>query len=181
MIIGGIDYSLSCPAITVLDDNSLICMCRYFTGQKKAITSYVSPFYSLYGDLQSKYDGDQERYEMISNWAFNIVKDCDVVALEGYSFGSHGRVFNIAENTQALKYKLWKAGIRFDVVPPTAVKKFATGKGNAKKEAMVEFFEKQNSIDLTKIFNVKKDKVGSPASDVADSFFLVKYSEEIGI
>ena len=66
--------------------------------------------------------------------------------MEGYSFGSTGRVFNIAENTGILKYNLWAALIHFDVLAPTTVKKFATGSGSASKVDMFNQFVEENGI-----------------------------------
>jgi crossover junction endodeoxyribonuclease RuvC len=82
------------------------------------------------------YNSDEDRYDDISNWAINITQkhDVDNVILEGYSYGSTGKVFNIAENTAILKYNLWDSRIPFLIVPPTTIKKFATGKGNANKQ-----------------------------------------------
>ena len=61
-----------------------------------------------------------------------------MVALEDYAFAAKGRVFHIAENTGILKYKLFQQGIPLETISPSAVKKNATGKGNADKEMMYQ-------------------------------------------
>ena len=98
-----------------------------------------------------------------------------IVAIEGFSFASRGRsVFDIGylgwrikedlrnmENSKLLKYWL--------DVPPTVVKKFATGKGNAPKELILqqvykrwdEEFSDNNQADafvLAKIAEAYEDK-----------------------
>ena len=85
--------------------------------------------------------------------------------IEDYSFGSKGRVFNLAENCGLLKYMLFKKGYRFFTVPPTVVKKFATGKGNANKEAMVK---------------AAQEKYGYPGTDdnVADALHIWHLAEK---
>jgi Holliday junction resolvasome RuvABC endonuclease subunit len=57
-----------------------------------------------------------------------------VVAYEGYSMGSHiGRAFDIGELGGVLKTYSIQQGISMLIVPPTVLKKFITGKGNAAK------------------------------------------------
>lgn len=58
-----------------------------------------------------------------------------VVFLEGYAmgFGKKGRLFDLAELGSLVKLGLVKKRIPFFVVPPTSLKKFITGKGNAQK------------------------------------------------
>ena len=84
------------------------------------------------------------------------VLGCDYVGLEGYAYGASGRaIFQIAENCGLLKYKLWEAGIAVDIIPPTKVKKDATGKGNADKRKMVDAFELDTGCKSTETHNAK--------------------------
>ena len=98
------------------------------------------------------------------------------IGLEGYAMGAKGQVFNIGENTGILKYHLqmdqqWPV----DVYAPTAIKKFATGKGNANKELMYEAFVEETSVDLGEIFEQSTNpKVNSPVSDIVDAYFIAK-------
>ena len=94
--------------------------------------------------------------------------------IEDYSFGSKGKVFNLAENCGILKYLLFKNGYKFFTVPPTVVKKFATGKGNATKEKMYEFFVKDTMIDLHNIIS-PTTKLGSPTTDIVDAWYIARY------
>ena len=89
--------------------------------------------------------------------------------------GSKGRVFNIAENTGVLKYKLWQSRIPVTITPPTTIKKFATGKGNADKFAMYEAFKKETKVDLRKEISPNKKDVGNPVSDIIDSYYICKH------
>lgn len=68
----------------------------------------------------------------------NLVPVSSVVALEGFSFGSKGQ----GVSTQfgigfAIRFQLLQKNIKVYEPTPTQVKKFATGKGNVNKEAMV--------------------------------------------
>jgi Holliday junction resolvasome RuvABC endonuclease subunit len=94
------------------------------------------------------------------------------VFIENYSFGSTGNVFQIAENTGSIKSKLYKAGFDIHVIPPTVVKKHATGHGAAKKEGMYEAFVKRTGVELMKMYQPKAKNVGSPVGDLVDAFFI---------
>lgn len=92
--------------------------------------------------------------------------------------GSVGQVFTIAENTAILKYKLFCINNRYTIVAPTTLKKFATEKGNADKLMMYEAFVKKTGIDPRKILN-SEAKLGSPFTDIADSYWLAEYAKNI--
>ena len=66
--------------------------------------------------------------------------------------------------------------IEFDIVPPTVIKKFATGKGNANKEKMYEAFDVENpGVDIRSWLTPRSTNTISPVSDVVDAYFIVKY------
>lgn len=68
----------------------------------------------------------------------------NLVVLEGYSFMSSGRgMTGLAELGGVIKSFLWANGHLFIIVPPARVKKFACGKGNAKKDQVrLEVFKR---------------------------------------
>ena len=99
-----------------------------------------------------------------------------MVALEDYAYGAKGRVFHIAENTGILKYKLWQNSIPLDVVQPTKVKKFGTGKGNAGKPEMFQAFVEETGVDLRFHMNDTKKDIGNPISDIVDAYYICKYN-----
>ena len=90
--------------------------------------------------------------------------------------GAKGKVFHIAENCGLLKHKLWVAAHRYQTITPTALKKFATGKGNADKCMMHAAFVAETGIDLMKAMDKESKDCGSPVSDIVDSFYLAKYA-----
>ena len=116
-----------------------------------------------------------DRYVYISSWAVDIIDtyETDKIILEDYAYAATGRVFNIGENTGILKYRLRnKANIVS--VAPTEVKKFATGKGNARKEDMLEAFIKQTNVDPRDVLDYYGE---NPISDIVDSYFMCNYEE----
>lgn len=97
-----------------------------------------------------------------------------MVGIEDYAYAAKGRVFHIAENTGILKYKLFQQGIPVDTIPPTVVKKNATGKGNADKESMYSAFVSETGLMLKDIITPNKKDVGNPVSDIVDSYYICK-------
>lgn len=71
--------------------------------------------------------------EIISNLEID-----DVVAIEGFSFGSKGKGIDFQFGLgHAIRLELYREGKEWIEVTPTQVKKFATGKGTTKKENMI--------------------------------------------
>lgn len=100
----------------------------------------------------------------------------DRILIEDYSMGSKGKVFHIAENTEVLQYNLFLMKKKYEKIPPTSLKKWATGKGNADKEKMYERFLEIEGIDLKAMLGLTK--ADSPLSDIVDAYFLTKYIYE---
>ena len=125
-----------------------------------------------------KYSNELERYENLAEWVIECIRwyTCRVsmVYIEDYAFAATGKVFNIAENTGILKHYLKKCGFHFTTIPPTVIKKHATGKGNANKELMYETFLEETNIDLQTRLSPKSIKITNPVSDIIDSYYICK-------
>ena len=176
MIVAGIDYSMTSPALCVYNTESGEfsfdnCTFYFLTQSKK----YEIDSENIHGML-FEYDNEMQRYDTISSYFLDRImeNEVDKVYMEDYSLGSKGRVFHIAENTGVLKYRMWSFGIPFQTIPPTVIKKFASGKGNANKERMQEVFEEQNEVKLKQLFNMT-DKQWNPSSDLIDAYYICKY------
>ncbi len=61
----------------------------------------------------------------------------DLVSLEGYGFGQMASVVTLAEIGSVVRFLLWQDEMPYLDVPPSSLKKFLTGHGNAKKEMMI--------------------------------------------
>lgn len=94
------------------------------------------------------------------------------VRMEGISFSSRN-TSSLAE-LSALNYLIreacYKRNIKFIILPPTKVKKFATGNGQADKELMTESFFVLNPSMREVSKYIKID-------DIADSYFMAMYEE----
>lgn len=170
----GVDLSLTSPAVCVFTgDTFSVANCQFFflTDKKK----YEVSNDLLRGELFPEYSCDQERYDNIASWVLHLAEGTSArhVFIEDYSFGSTGRVFNIAENCGLVKHKLWHAGISFTTIPPTVIKKHATGKGNANKEALQTTFMTETGLDIKTMLGMT-EKQWNPSSDIIDSYFICK-------
>lgn len=95
------------------------------------------------------------------------------IVQEGISYGSSIRtksIFDLAGLNYMLRYKLLDfskkfANSKFWIIPPTEIKKFATGKGNANKDLIVTTFKTiYPDFDLPKI------------DDICDAYFMARYA-----
>lgn len=175
MIIAGIDYSITCPALVIgnvgssFDDlhfYSFATKKRHYSNNKQ-ITLLDYPLWKT----------EQERYDRLSDLFINILIDKKVehVLMEGYSYGSSaGQVFQIAENTEVLKYKMYKKEIPFDVTPPSQIKKYFTGSGNSNKGMMYVFFKKHCPYDIHITIGdpSEPNTIGNPVSDLVDAYAI---------
>lgn len=175
MIIG-IDYSLTSPAMCVMQENSTFGSSKIFyltTNKKLAVKNE-----NIEGVLHEEYYCESERYDNIAEFFLSKIpldSSPPKIYIEDYSFGSTGRVFHIAENAGHLKYKLWEVGYRYETVAPSVIKKYATGKGNADKQKMYDAFLSETGIDLIKFYSPKNETLGSPVTDIVDSYYIAKY------
>ena len=193
----GIDYSLSSPGVCVNTSEGEFkyedCTFYFLTNTKKYDGTFKEKIafgttaVQYIGSPHQPYTNEPERYSQIADWVINIIKSQPqlmigklwekrpIIQIEDYSFGSTGRVFHIAENLGLLKYKLkMECGWDYTLLPPSVIKKFATGKGNANKELMLDAFEKDTGTNLAQVFDTTSK---SPVSDVADAYFICKYGE----
>jgi hypothetical protein len=65
--------------------------------------------------------------------------------------------------------------IPFDVPAPSAIKKFATGKGNANKEKMEEAFVAETGFDMRGAMKQTQSSF-SPSGDLIDAYYMAKWA-----
>jgi len=174
------DYSMSCPAMTIsYRPDWQHSECYWLTDVKKYQMVRFIDGAVLNGCEHFDYKTQEERFDNISQHFIMILEAQQIPAntlvyIEDYSMGSKGRVFHIAECTGLMKYKLWRRGHDIVCVAPTVIKKHATGKGTATKEAMYAAFVKQTGISLATVMEANSAKIGSPIADIVDSWFLAQ-------
>ena len=187
--IAGIDYSLTSPAICVYKDENDghfdfdKCVVHYLSNnERQQQLATGSGLDNLKAEPYPEWQSEEERHEKLATWAYNLVQGCEEVFLEGYAFATsvQAGVRSIAENTGLLKHKMWKNKITFKTYPPTVIKKFATGKGNANKELMYEAFKYEllTPNDLKEQLTPRAMKINNPISDIVDYYFIAKAGAE---
>lgn len=188
MFIAGIDYSMTCPSICVYDTDTPFAFenCQFhFLTDKKYLVGEVMP--NIFGTfLSSKdYANDIQRFTDIAEWAVQCMNRVERVAIEGYSMGSRGRVFNIGENTGILKHLIHKLFPHpLEIYSPKEIKMFAinnspldfsgVNKNKIDKEHMYSIFLEETGTDIKTILTPKKSKVDSPVGDIVDSYYICK-------
>ena len=184
--IAGVDYSLTSHAICVWksEDDRIFdfdsCDVYYLetTSRQRTATHGIL---NLHSEPYPDWETEEQRHDLLSEWAMSILQGCEVF-IEGYAFATSGKshVRSVAENTGLLKHKLYKSKHEYSSVPPSMVKKYATGRGNATKEVMYEAFSAElvTPPDLQQRLKPKSKKLSNPVTDIVDAYFIAKWGWE---
>lgn len=173
--VAGIDYSMTNPAVCVYTGNSFSFeSCQFYVMTDVNVKGTPN---NVQFAPHPNWDTEIERFHNISDSFYKFIDSFEpkYVGIEGYSMGSRGKVFNIAENTALLKHRLFLGNYKLDIIAPTTIKKFATNTGRADKQKMFETFNQTNSINLGQTIFNNPDKFNSPVSDIVDSYYIAKY------
>jgi crossover junction endodeoxyribonuclease RuvC len=91
------------------------------------------------GTLITKGMSGMERLKHLLITISNMAEGSERIFMEGLSFGSNDpSAQERAGLAYLLRYRFWNRGWRYEVVAPTSLKKFVTGKGNAAKELVIK-------------------------------------------
>ena len=184
--LAGIDYSLTSPAICVWKQNvdrlfDFDSCDLYYLETAQRLKRANIGILNLHPEPYPDWETEEQRHDLLSDWAMNCIQGCEVF-IEGYAFATSGKshVRSVAENSGLLKHKMYKSNQKFTSVPPTVIKKYATGKGNANKEVMYEAFNAEllTPPDLKTTLKPKSTKLTSPVTDIVDAYFIAKWGWE---
>lgn len=110
--------------------------------------------------------GTMRGHPRLEYLAVNVVrwcKDADLVVIEGAAFGKNQGAFNLGGLWWVVTHRMWQAGIRYAVVPPTCLKKYATGRGTgpeaSKDRVLAAVVKRYGNVDID-------------GNDKADAFVL---------
>ncbi|WGH49707.1 ribonuclease H-like domain protein [Alishewanella phage vB_AspM_Slicko01] len=123
---------------------------------------------------------------MADNILTNILNTCNEfplhevkINIEGLSFGSAGAAAAANRDLAGLQFIIMTLLLEhfgehsISIVAPTSLKKFASGKGNCDKDAMVEAIKQKSEAFYEKLLTIPKTK---GRFDLADAFWLANYS-----
>jgi len=158
VIVLGIDQSFNSSGIVVMvNDNIIHCECfksnkeKNRFGQAYEIAMYI-------GGVVDKFKPN-------------------VIGIEGIAFGTRG---NILIDLSGLQYaiiicmqEIKKQKVQ--IIPPTTLKKFATGSGKASKQEMIDALP----YDVLDKFLKMGYKKTTGISDLSDAFWICKYTEHM--
>lgn len=118
---------------------------------------------------------DEARLNAITYQIWNeYTQYADMVIIEGLAFASQtGKVAERGALHYMVRCKLFAEEIPFAIAPPTTVKKYLTGKGNAGKDEMMiagarvfESVKNNNENDAMAMYAMACDYYGNPIIDV---------------
>jgi crossover junction endodeoxyribonuclease RuvC len=130
-------------------------------------------------DITTKEKKDPHRFSDIADKIIDELEPNDCIAIEGFSYGSKGKGVSFQYGLGwIIRHILIERGFEYVEVPPTSVKKFATGKGNTKKDEMVLPIYKKWGFEHTSD-NVRDAFVlAQMAKGIYDSSNLTEYQKD---
>ncbi len=108
-------------------------------------------------------------------------KNIDLIAIEGMSFSSTGAVvFDLGGLSHILRARFISLGKKFIVIPPTTLKKYWFGKGNANKDEMLQAtIDRGYNIPMLKNYGTKKQPIMKMNDNVVDSMALCIFAKDM--
>jgi len=148
-----------------------------------------------YGTIQGKGSGMARVHGILLD-VQRLVEGADLVVLEGYSFASRGRaIVSLGEWGGTVRHWLHAGGLRWVEIPPACRCRYATGKGNASKEAVLAAAIRRLSYeghshdeaDALWLLHMTLDATGTPLVKVPETHRTalakidLKYQPKLGV
>lgn len=173
MIICGIDASINGSSCTkfMLDQNDKIIKSEFlaFTTVKKDAKLHKNGIIFHYKKIQFK--NALDKYIWMEEKIIKFCENVDLIAIENYAFSGNNLAM-IGEFTGGIKRKLYDNNIPFTLFPIGTIKKYFTGKGNSKKDAMIASYIKRKDIYKIEFSDEILAKTKSFINDVVDSYAI---------
>ncbi len=110
--------------------------------------------------------GDLARLQSIVSQVGEIARGSDLVAVEGFAFTRPNQSHILGALGYFVRMWLWKHDLPFVVIPPSSLKKWATGSGKSKKDVMLR--------EVCRRWNVVIDD-----DNAADAYALLRLAEAL--
>jgi len=201
-----IDFSLNSTALTVFNGDtykfvSIINTDSFLGKRGKVLSGYL-----IHDDLEKQkivkfiknkrssqntvYIDDQKNKLSdaikIANLIIDLIPKDSIVVMEGFSYSSKSRSFiDLILFASVVRSKIYEKLGNILILSPSEIKKTITGKGNAKKIAVLKGILKTDDIQLIKnsFFDycnkdlnnlLKKEEVKKPIDDLIDSIAILQ-------
>lgn len=123
---------------------------------------------------------DYARLQYLLTEISGLTEDADLIVVEGPSFGSGTNARQAGHHERGglwwlVTWRLWRKQRPFAVVPPATLKRYATGKGNAPKDAVLAAairryrqaeFDGNDAADALVLAAMGADQLGRPIAPV---------------
>ena len=123
---------------------------------------------TVWGEFKHPYSKDLYRYDRYFRYVTDVAEhtpDVELAVTEKLVATRFGSALVVAEIGALVRAELWRRGIPVLEVPPTTLKKYVTGKGNADKSQML-------------MHMYKKWGVEPPTDNVGDAYALARLGRE---
>ena len=184
MVTMGIDPSINCTGVCVYDDVNDVHYYYMIVGKmNKKMQKFENEFVKIISYDKQEYSKDDYPTKEFKK-SMNVHSICyyirdlihhhepDLIQMEGISYGSRGSaaLADLAGLSFAIRMSLLdESELQFNIIAPTAVKKFAVGNGSAEKDVIIASWKKLDK-NITTIDEIKLD-------DLADSYFIAHYRQ----
>lgn len=107
-----------------------------------------------------------KRLQLIANATVSLVEQWspDRVAIEGYAYGNVHTLVTLVEIGSIIRYCLY-GKVPWVDIPPTVLKRWCTGRGNAKKEEVARYVKERWGFE-------------SKSDDIVDAYVLARMAKE---
>jgi len=184
MIYCGIDFSINSTGICIINKNKL----EFISFSRKVIAKKNLPVLDslkikLIENLENKNSDEHAKLEdaiYTTNKIFELIKHCDIIGIEGLSFGSTGnRLAEISGYQYLLRKLIHDTNKPFYIYPPKTIKKFV-GNGNYDKEQIIStFIQNEHNWLAIKLKKLSLTKHFKPIDDLIDAYYIVKMLKNI--
>ena len=156
MLTVGLDLSFTGTGIVVLYDGRIVHKAIIKSNAKKGNT--LERLLDIVLEIKTKMTTVQVMHKDV----------IDLVCIEGASYGSRktSYLFDAGRLMGIMEVSLLEGSYKYVVVPPTMLKKFATGKGNAAKDIVIK--------EVYKVWNQDFDD-----NNICDAFVLAKIAQAV--
>lgn len=160
MKILAIDQSYTCSGIVILKDGRILHAEKFVTDKSKDIFERAWSVVMRVAKLNTDYNPD-------------------IIGMEGLAFGGKGNATRDLAGLQfaITTYMRFCKGAEVKIVAPGTIKKLATGKGNSKKELLLECLPK----DVRKTFDDLGVKKTTGLLDLTDAYWIGRTIEEVTV